>query len=336
MDILIIDSDVAARNVYASVLSSIFPGLNIRHAENAESGRSLIQNVSPDLIILDFFSVDQPFLFMQELTAQVRPFIVIARSDQERLIVESLKNGALDFVAKKNIKLGYMKQVLARALLEVPRWQHMQRALNEGPEYAQYEKFNADLQRFVFEMDTVQERGHAVLDLIPGRSYKLIFQYCAIRSPSTIMMDDEAKQNHMNLMLDRLGAIASAHGGMVWTRKTNANICIFAEENVQNAFISAIEGQTALIDLSSRMLIERPTALYAMDAGQVVYTKEHGELISEAMNLTAHMAEKSSFERGILLTDALFQKLSKRARKYFFRVDKQFEGHLIHSFEYTA
>jgi CheY-like chemotaxis protein len=334
MDLLIVDSDVGARNVYAGILSSIFSGLKIRYAENAESARSLIAKEPPDLIILDFFSADQPFQFMQELTAQVRPFIVIARSDEERVIVESLKNGALDFVAKKNIKLGYLKQVLARALLEVPRWQHMQRALNEGPKYAEYEKFNGELQRYVLEMETLRQGERAGLELIPGRSYRLIFQFCTIRSPSSIM--DEMSQNQMNLMLDRLGAIVMAHGGLVWTRKANASICIFAEEDIQNALIAAIEGQAALMDLSCRMYMERPIALFAMDSGQVVYTKEHGELISEALNLTAHMAEKSGFEKGILLTDALFQKLSKRAQKYFFRVEKPFEGHWIHSFEYTA
>lgn len=335
MDILIVDTDIGARNVYAGLLTSIFPALHIRYADSAEQARKSLKLSPPDLVILDFYSVEQPFPFMRELTAQAHPFIVFARNDEERIIVESLKGGALDFVAKKNIKLGYLKQVIARALLEVPRWQHMQRSLNEGPQYTEHEKFNAYLQQYVLT-DTGMDCGRNSLELVPGRSYQLIFQYCSVRLPAISYMDEEARQNHMHLILDRIGSIVSARGGLVWTRKSDATISIFAANEHQNAILSAIEGQAALIDICCRVYVDRPNALYAMDTGQVVYTEDRGDLVSEAINLTAHMAEKSPFERGILVTDNLFKKLDQRTKKYFFSIGKEFEGHRLHSFEHTA
>lgn len=334
MDILIIDADSGARDVYANMLAGLFPGLNVRQTETREAGWRAIQSSSPDLALVDFHTCTDPFAFFKQLRSMRVPFIVLSREASERMIVECMYAGAIDFLAKSNIKLGYVRQVLARALLEIPRWNRKQEFLDTVTSYEGVEKYEVELQRIVLDSEHIGTRG--ALELIPGKSYRLIFQFCSVHSPSAASMDETARVDHMNMLLDRLGATVAARGGLLWMRKADANISVFQEDELVNAVLSAIECKSALVDLATRSYFDRPRAIFAMEASQVVYTKERGELVSEAINLTAHMAGKSNFDRGIILTAPLFERLPPRAKKYFFKIDSPFEGHTVYAFEYTA
>lgn len=338
MNILIIDADTATRNVYANILLNAFSLVQIRYLNHGHEIFHEIKNSDnyelPDLLLLDFLTVDRPFEFMEELTSKKLPFIVLSHSADERIIVESMKCGALDFVAKQNIKKGYLKQVVARSLFEIPRWHQMQKALAEGPQYKEREKYNNELRDYARQLQISQIKSNTSIELIPGKSYRLIFQYCTIDSPSNKSMDEQSRVDHINLLLDRLGASIISRGGFVWTRKSDANISIFTEDNLQNAVSAAIEGQSIMTDLASRMYVERPTAMFAMASGQVVYTENKGELISEAINLSAHIANKSKHSAGVMITDQLFHQLAERSKKYFIKQEPLFEGNQLYSFTY--
>lgn len=334
MDIVIVDADRGARDLFSGMLTGLFPALQIRQSEDINGAVRMMAQDPPDLALIDFHSSDRPFDLLRDLRRLRVPCILLAREPDERLIVEALQIGALDFLAKSNVKRGYLKHVIARALIEVPRWLQVQDLMDTVPAEPAADRFRAELRRIV--MDALGRGSRSSVDLEPGRTYNLIFQFCSVQSPAAAHMDEQARLNHMNLLLDRLGAIVTARGGILWTRKTDSNIVIFHESELVNAVLAAVESQSALLDFATRTYSERPSAIFAMESSEVVYTRERGELISEAINLTAHMAGKSDFRRGTLITESLFERLAPRARRYFFRVQAPFEGHTLYAFEYTA
>lgn len=334
MEIVIVDADRGARDLLFGMLTNLFPALQIRQSENIKDAVRMMAEVPPDLALVDFHSCDRPFELLRDLRRLRIPCILLAREADERLIVEALQIGALDFVAKSNIKHGYLKHVIARALIEVPRWLKLQDLFDTVPPEQAADRFRNELQKGI--LDALGRGSRSSLELEPGRTYNLIFQFCSVTSPAAALMDEQARLNHMNLLLDRLGAIVTARGGILWMRKTESNIAIFHESELVNAVLSAVECQSALLDFATRTYAERPSAIFAMESSEVVYTRQRGELISEAINLTAHMAGKSDFHRGTLITQSLYERLPQRAKRYFFRVEAPFEGHTVYAFEYTA
>lgn len=127
--ILIVDDDEGLGILMAEALRA-----EGYHVDTALSGRAalrFLEKETPDLMLLDLKlnDVDAPDLLEKLQRAETRvPFIVVTGQGDERVAVEVMKRGALDYVMKDTAMLDLLPAVVKRALEALARERALQAA----------------------------------------------------------------------------------------------------------------------------------------------------------------------------------------------------------------
>jgi signal transduction histidine kinase len=191
--ILVVDDDEGLLILMAEALRG--EGCEVATASTAKSARAWLEKHTPELMILDLKLPDGngPALVadLQRGKAPV-PFIVVTGQGDEKVAVEIMKQGALDYVMKDTALLEVLPTIVQRALGTVAR----EKALA----FAQ-----AEHKRLESEILAVGERErHSIgADLHDGLGQQLT----ALELMCTVLKEDARKNPAMAKRLDAMGKL---------------------------------------------------------------------------------------------------------------------------------
>lgn len=114
--VLVVDDDEGLLLLMAEALRS--EGCDVVTATTAKSARAWLERHTPDLMILDLKLPDGsgPALVAELQRGNAVPFIVVTGQGDERVAVEIMKQGALDYVMKDTALLELLPTIVQRAL----------------------------------------------------------------------------------------------------------------------------------------------------------------------------------------------------------------------------
>src|SRR5579863_2295488 len=121
-EILVVDDDEGLRLLISDSLHSA--GYHVTGVESGADAIEALKGAKPDLMLLDLKLNDMPGT--QLLTALrerggVPPFVVVTGQGDERIAVEMMKIGAMDYVMKDTGILELLPTVVKRALLALQK-----------------------------------------------------------------------------------------------------------------------------------------------------------------------------------------------------------------------
>ncbi|MBE7438371.1 MAG: response regulator [Spirochaetales bacterium] len=345
MDILIIDSDRGIQNYYRNLLESEFRSVHVRFAMGMNEAAETLAANRPDLVLTEIFLEEGSiFDFLGALVKMKIPVIIVSENYSERLIVECIRAGALDFLSKRFIKLGILPLLIKRALLEGDRWSKIQEVALGILHRPEYVALNRKIQGFLKSEELEKNRRDISrgvvrsVEYVEGQNYQVIFVYVQFH-PTAEHRQLESTQRLAIQQRVLSGAIEMAEklGGQLWTLKEDGCFFAFDGDDALEAALAAIQIHASLnvFALTQENLREAPMVNIGIARGQTVYRVNKGDIYCEALNLSAHMAIYSRAPNQILITEDLFTALGARAQKYFFRTDP-FEGHPCYSYEPIA
>lgn len=120
--VLVVDDDEGLLILLAGALEA--DGMRVKKARSATAALAAIGEQLPDLVVLD---LKLPDLGWRDLFGRLRqynpapPFIVVTGQGDERVAVEVMKEGALDYVVKNHALLDLLPTVVRRAFRTVAR-----------------------------------------------------------------------------------------------------------------------------------------------------------------------------------------------------------------------
>ncbi len=338
MNLYILDYDNSIINYYSNFFRLEFPKIEIKFFNDKVSFLESIQKNVPDFVITEF-EIDQPFELFKILKEKNICFLVISRLFNERVIVESLKHGAYDFIHKSNLKLDYLKIVISRVLLDIPRWKDINSQLSKKPYFPEFEKYDNQLIQLALELSNLGELNQSKFpDFIEGKSYKLNFLTVKIVVPDQIQFfysEEEIQKLHLE-WIQKLTNIVQGNGGLIWLKKSDSFTAVFPENYYLLPIICALKINAEIIQILVNLELESLKLVCAMDHGSVVYRQEKENLYSESINLTYHMIDKLPPDYPIYITENIYKKLNPREKSYFFKEEYNFEGNEIYHFEYVS
>lgn len=348
MDILIVDPDRGVQDYYRRLLESEFRNVDVRFAASIREAHEAIARAPCDVALTESKLPDgDVFDFLKQLAERKIPAIVISSESSERLIVECLRAGALDFVGKRNIKLGHLAYVIARAVLEADRWLEILNFSASRPRHEEFEKINRRVRGFLSTERAELARAElerkdpeaAPAEFTEGQTYWINYLYLQLYFPGALKNSADPRRflAMQDKALTRLIEAGATREGRLWTRKEDGCFFAFVGETETQALLAALEMRANLniLNLTLENLPEPIQANIAITAGQTVYREVKSNIYSEALNLAAHMAINNPARNVTLLTADVYEKLGPRARKYFFSAGA-FEGHSIYKFERIA
>ena len=115
--VLIVDDDEGMLILMAEALRA--EGYEVATAESAKDAHATLQTHSPDLMLLDLKlkDIDGPTLISQlQAEKSLVPFVVVTGQGDEKVAVEVMKQGALDYVMKDTALIDLLPAVVKRAL----------------------------------------------------------------------------------------------------------------------------------------------------------------------------------------------------------------------------
>ena len=118
--ILVVEDDLGLTELIREELEA--RGWGVLHAPTGREALAVLASRNPDLVLLDFTLPDMTALQLLD-QAVLPPFLVTTGSGDERIAVEMMKQGALDYLVKDAHFLGALPGAVSRALhaLEVER-----------------------------------------------------------------------------------------------------------------------------------------------------------------------------------------------------------------------
>ncbi len=341
MQAYIFEPDTNIQDYYRNLLGTELKGLTLHFMSTIEELRRRLSDQPCDLAILETTGSPDVVDLIDELSARKIPCIVVSEECTERLVVECLKAGALDFVSKRNIKLGVLLDVVRRALLEADRWMDTRDLLARLPARPEFVRMNQTLRSAIskeqaevrrLRIRTGQDAGGHYEE---GKSYNLIFVFLQLQFPESLTRGtDDRASKVINECLDKICAIPARYGGEVWVRRRDGGIFVFPAAQQLPALLTCFEIRALLnmVNITTENLYDSINGNLAMTSGMTVYRKNVGDVHSDALNLAAHLAIQYPRSNAILLPSPLVEQLNERARKYFFRGDV-FEGKDISVYE---
>ncbi len=347
MDVVIIDADEGIQAYYASLLQSEFRGLKLQFFREGVRALEYIGSQPCDLVIAESVLPDIDVFALIEKLVHMKKVVVIASSEtSERLIVECLRSGAIDFLSKQEIKLGIFPRILTRAFLEADRSAQIENFSASLPHRPEYFKVNEELRSFLSHER--QERRRSLLlrgivdanhDLVEGESYLVVYIFLQLQFPASTLqsMEPERAQHVRESLIRRAEEIGEKYGGHLWSRKSDGGFFGFVGDAYFQAVLSAIELHSTVnvFNFQSHNMVDRIGINIAVTSGITVYRENKGDIYSEALNLGAHMAMGNGLFNGIMISQEVMDNLTPRVRKYFFRSEK-FENHPAYHFEIVA
>ncbi|MCB1175627.1 MAG: response regulator [Spirochaetales bacterium] len=347
MNILVVDPDRALQEYYTHLLEAEFRDVTLSFRASAQEALEFIPAHAFDIVLTESRVGDMDlFEFIQKLKKLDLPCLVVSSDNSERLIVESILAGAVDFISKNNIKLGHLPYAIARALLGHERWLAARDAVAALPPRPEYEKIDRKVREFM-RAERMELRRKALAEAPPretvfieGETYFIIYLYVQLQFPDSFRtnVDERRFLATQNRTLTRFAEIVPRYGGNVWTRKEDAIFFAFLGEDYSSALLAAIEIRASMkiFNLTMENLPEPIQVAQGIAAGQTVYKEDHSQIYCEALNLSAHLAIYGDMPNGLLLTSQVTEQLTPRARKYLFKSPAKFEGHQIYHFEEIA
>ncbi len=192
--LLVVDDDEGMLFLMAGVLRTA--GYEVLTADSGATARARLDERTPDLMLLDFKlrDVAGPEL-LRRLRQQHRavPFIMVTGQGDERLAVEVMKQGALDYVMKDAALLELLPAVVQRGLMAIERDRALAAA---GRERHRLEK--EILQAGEREQHRIGEDLHDGL----GQQLTAIEMMCA-----SLKSDVVARQPDLVPQVDRIGGM---------------------------------------------------------------------------------------------------------------------------------
>lgn len=143
--ILLIDDDDVDRKATRRILSKTTFSGELIEARNVPEALSLIHSQSFDCILLDYQLPGTDGLALleglrNEMDA-VPPVVMLTGEGNERVAVEAMKSGALDYLTKAEMS----PETLSRAILGAVHRNHLQRRLDEAHERLKHQAFFDEL-----------------------------------------------------------------------------------------------------------------------------------------------------------------------------------------------
>jgi DNA-binding NtrC family response regulator len=126
---LLVDDDDVDREVVSRLLSRIDPSFELVEAVNITDAREKLENGQFDCVLLDYHLGGARGLdllpFVAAHRTEICPVILITLRETEALIVEAIRSGVSDYIAKGNLDEqrlhSVLDTVLARAAVEEQR-----------------------------------------------------------------------------------------------------------------------------------------------------------------------------------------------------------------------
>ncbi|MBI3396633.1 MAG: hypothetical protein HY042_12400, partial [Spirochaetia bacterium] len=152
-----------------------------------------------------------------------------------------------------------------------------------------------------------------------------------------VAADPERLNRIRSTLLGRAAAIGEHYGGREWTRKNDGSFFGFVGERFLQSVVAAMEihSMVSVFNVTAQNVGDRIGVNIGIAAGNTVYRANKGDIYSEALNLSAHMAMSNGRFHGIMITQDVLDSLTPRARKYFFRSEK-FEQHAVYHYEIVS
>lgn len=348
MQILILDSDLAIQDYYRSLLESEFRSLDVVFESSSEGVLNRIGTSPPDLLLTESRADGMEFLdFLERVVAARVPVIVVSSDISERFLVECLRVGALDFIAKRRIKSGLLPDLIRRALLEADRAQKIQAFALGIPHRPEFQRIDERIRQTIRDERAEHQRrrlarglmGATETTMVEGKSYYIIYLFAHLFIPESVRraLDERHLEEVRNVIMSRLTDVPARYGGHVWTVKEDGGFFAFDEDGQVPAILTALELRAAvsIFNVTIENLSAPISISIGIDAGQTVYRENKGELFSEALNLCAHLAYHKPEEGRISLTHEIYDRAWGRARKYFF-AGEPFEGRRVYHYEPLA
>lgn len=120
-DILVVDDEPAIRGLVQEILED--EGYAVRLAESAEAARVLLQQGTPDLLLLDIWMPGEDGIsLLKDLASSglTYPVVMISGHGTVETAVEATRLGAVDFV-EKPLSMGKLLATVDQALVSAPR-----------------------------------------------------------------------------------------------------------------------------------------------------------------------------------------------------------------------
>lgn len=334
MKVLILDPDPRIKDYLTSLLRAEFSDLQGHFATSINQALEALQINKYDLVIMEnSFSDEELFSTLRKIKEQNTPVLFIGSDTSERLIVELIRAGAADYVSKRNVKFGYLPSLIRRILLET-EGNPVPVELNE--EIRSHMQEDRDERR---RYQITRGLVSASENFIEGQTYNLIylFMYLPFVASNAEDRDDQQMGNLRKEIMGKLSVVCNQYGGNMWTRKEDTALFVFESHSVMGSLLTTLEmrGLVRMFNLT----VENLNGSFYLRAGitrsPAVYHDNHGDVVSDGINLAAHMAFSADQDEAILMTEALVQEMVPRARKYFFK-EPPFERQTIYRYENTA
>ena len=348
MQILILDADLAIQDYYRNLLEAEFRSVAVAFETSSDAVLARLASGPPDLLITDSRSEGMEFLtFLQQVVSADVPVIVASSDISERLLVECLRAGALDFIAKGRIKSGLLPDLVRRALLEADRAGKIRKYASEIPHRPEFSRIDERIRQTLRDERAEHLRRKLARgvfatgdeSMVEGRSYYIIYLFAHLYIPESVReaLDGRHLEEVRNVIMTRLTDAPGRYGGHVWTVKEDGGFFAFTEEGHVAAILTALEIRAAvsIFNVTIENLPSPISINIGIDAGQTVYRENKSELFSEALNLSAHLAYHKPEEGRISITGEIYNRAWPRARKYFFS-GGSFEGRDVYHYEPVA
>ncbi len=340
MNIFILDPDQSIDDFYKNFFRVEFPKVELRFFRNTEDFLQTISFLKPDLVLTEF-EIPNPFNVFDQLQNNYICFIVVSRIFSERIIVESLKHGAYDYIYKSNLKYDYFKNILIRAFLDLLRWQKINKECLSVQPFPEYQKYDDSLKNLALE--SIQTFTNINEPLIPvfteGKTY--VLNFLTVRIPiypellSYFVAEEELQRMHAEWLKKAINIIEQLNG-IIWIKKSDSITSVFSQKDYLHPILASLEIKSYIVQVLSNLDISELKVLCAIDQGSVIYSNNKENLYSEAINLTYHIVERLSSQYYIYITENVYKMLDLRTKKYFFREEYPFEGRTIYHFEYIS
>lgn len=338
----VLEPDTNIQEYYRNLLGTELRTLELTFVTSVDALNRKIDEHPCDIVITESFAGIPVLSLIEDLATRRIPVIVVSEECNERLIVECLKAGALDFLSKRNIKLGLLLDCVRRAFLEADRWAEARGLLETLPARPEFIKATQTM-RGAIAVEQAEVRRARMRSAIEttdqyeeGKSYDLTFVFVQIQFPESLSRGgDEARANKViNDTLDRISALPAKYGGQLWVRRRDGGIFVFNSDRTLSALFCCLElrGYLNIVSLTTENLYDSISVNMSLVSGMTVYKKNIGDIHSDALNLAAHLAIQYPKQNTIFIPQNDLESLSERARKYFFRGD-MFEGRQIYFYE---
>jgi len=342
MKLLIIEPDLNFALLLEKAIEVNFKNLDVTFEKDPDRIPSLLEEKAVDLAIIECalpkISVFDIVTLFEDRNI---PVILMADDPSPRLVVEGMRAGALDFIVKKDFDEALFFKLVLRVFLEADRWQRIHEfVVHLGfPRRTLLSRLDSELKNLALgEIRPAEMEGQGKRHLIPKDGQECLMTFINIQLyPGRLLQtgqDDLVRvESIKNKILGQLTRIQEESAGILWARHENNLLFAFINETaswcMQTVFL--IFGYMNVLKFSLYEFDEKPAISLCMTSGSALYRENKGELYSEALNLSAHLASEESSRNRILISSEIFPLLKPIEQRYFGKAE-QYRDYNLYEF----